>query len=587
MAKPGTVLAIDQGTTSSRAIVFGADLGVLGLAQREFAQHYPASGWVEHDPEDIWRTTVETARQALAAAKLGASDIAAIGITNQRETCVVWDRRTGQPIHRAIVWQDRRTAEACRTLKRAGHEPTVTAKTGLLLDPYFSATKIAWLLDHVEGARALAKAGHLAFGTIDSFLIWRLTGGKVHATDATNASRTLLYDIAKGAFDDDLLALFDVPRSMLPRGARLQCRPTARPSRRSSAAPSPSSASPATSRRPPSARPASSPAWSRPPTAPAASRCSTRATKPVASHNRLLTTVAYQLDGKRTYALEGAIFIAGAAVQWLRDGLRVIASAPESGALAAKADPGQDVYLVPAFVGLGAPYWQPEARGALFGLTRATGAAELARAALEAVCYQTRDLLEAMHSDWSASGRPRPCCASTAAWWRATGPCSSWPTSSTRPWSGRPSARPPRWASPGSPATRPACGRTRRASPSCGSSTALSRRRWPRPSASASTPAGSAPSAPCSGMRGVGGATASARAYFVMQNVDPRSSWGAFDHVSELLGVPIDARLHCRPHRGGDCWLAARLRWLRCGVDIGARVQPDARAHKLPLLSAM
>jgi glycerol kinase len=216
MAKAGTVLAIDQGTTSSRAILFGADLTLLGLAQREFAQHYPASGWVEHDPEDIWRTTVETARQALAAAKLGAGDIAAIGITNQRETCVIWDRRTGRPIHRAIVWQDRRTAEVCRSLKRAGHEPAVTAKTGLLLDPYFSATKIAWLLDHVEGARALAKAGHLAFGTIDTFLIWRLTGGKVHATDATNASRTLLYDLAEGAFDDDLLALFDVPRSILP-----------------------------------------------------------------------------------------------------------------------------------------------------------------------------------------------------------------------------------------------------------------------------------------------------------------------------------------------------------------------------------
>ena len=224
MAKPGTVLAIDQGTTSSRAIVFGADLRCWGSAQREFAQHYPASGWVEHDPEDIWRTTVETARQALAAAKLGAGDIAAIGITNQRETCVIWDRRTGQPIHRAIVWQDRRTAEACRIAEAAGHEPAVTAKTGLLLDPYFSATKIAWLLDHVEGARALAKAGHLAFGTIDTFLIWRLTGGKVHATDATNASRTLLYDIAKGAFDDDLLAPVRCAALDPARGARLQCR---------------------------------------------------------------------------------------------------------------------------------------------------------------------------------------------------------------------------------------------------------------------------------------------------------------------------------------------------------------------------
>ncbi len=217
MGQAGTVLALDQGTTSSRAIVFGPDLAILGQGQREFAQHYPASGWVEHDPEDIWRTTVETARQALAAAGLAAGDIAAIGITNQRETCLVWDRRTGKPIHRAIVWQDRRTAGMCRDLKERGHEPMVTAKTGLLLDPYFSATKIAWLLDNVEGARARAEAGHLAFGTVDTFLLWRLTGGRVHATDATNASRTLLYDIAKGAFDDDLLRLFGVPRSMLPQ----------------------------------------------------------------------------------------------------------------------------------------------------------------------------------------------------------------------------------------------------------------------------------------------------------------------------------------------------------------------------------
>src|SRR5256885_1861434 len=404
MAKPGTVLAIDQGTTSSRAIVFGADLALLGLAQREFAQHYPASGWVEHDPEDIWRTTVETARQALESAKLGAGDIAAIGITNQRETCVIWDRRTGRPIHRAIVWQDRRTAEACRRLKRAGHESVVTAKTGLLLDPYFSATKIAWLLDHVEGARALAKAGHLAFGTIDSFLIWRLTGGKVHATDATNASRTLLYDLSKGAFDDDLLKLFDVPRSMLPevRDCNAQYGVT-EASILGAAIPILSVAGDQQAAT--IGQACFSPGMVK---ATYGTGCFTlinTGAKPVASRNRLLTTVAYQLDGKRTYALEGAIFIAGAAVQWLRDGLRIIASAPESGALAAKADPGQDVYLVPAFVGLGAPYWQPEARGALFGLTRATGPNEIARAALEAVCYQTRDLLEAMHSDWSAQAK--------------------------------------------------------------------------------------------------------------------------------------------------------------------------------------
>jgi glycerol kinase len=404
MAKPGAILAMDQGTTSSRAIVFGSDLAILGSGQREFAQHYPASGWVEHDPEDIWRTSVETARQALAAAKLGAGDIAAVGITNQRETCVLWDRRTGKPIHRAIVWQDRRTADMCRALKRAGHEPMVTAKTGLLLDPYFSATKIAWLLDNVDGARALASAGHLAFGTIDTFLLWRLTGGRVHATDATNASRTLLYDIAKGDFDDDLLRLFNVPRSILPEvrdcnaaygttepsilGAGVAIRGVAGDQQAATIG-----------------QACFAPGMVKATYGTGCFALLNTGDKPVASKSRLLTTIAYQLDGKRTYALEGAIFIAGAAVQWLRDGLKIIASAPESGALAAKSDPAQDVYLVPAFVGLGAPYWQPDARGALFGLTRATGTNEMARAALEAVCYQTRDLLEAMRRDWSAGAK--------------------------------------------------------------------------------------------------------------------------------------------------------------------------------------
>jgi glycerol kinase len=347
------------------------------------------------------RTTVETARQALTAAKLGAGDIAAIGITNQRETCIIWDRRTGRPIHRAIVWQDRRTAEQCRNLKRAGHEPAIAAKTGLLLDPYFSATKIAWLLDHVEGARGLAKAGHLAFGTIDSFLIWRLTGGKVHATDATNASRTLLYDISKGAFDDELLTLFDVPRSLLPEVRDCNAAyGVTEPSILGGAIPILGVAGDQQAAT--IGQACFSPGMVKATYGTGCFALINTGEKPVASRNRLLTTVAYQLDGKRTYALEGAIFIAGAAVQWLRDGLRIIASASQSGGLAAKADPGQDVYLVPALVGLGAPYWQPEARGALFGLTRATGPSELARAALEAVCYQTRDLLEAMHSDWSA-----------------------------------------------------------------------------------------------------------------------------------------------------------------------------------------
>ena len=398
------ILALDQGTTSSRAIVFGPDLTILGLGQREFAQHYPASGWVEHDPDDIWRTTVETARQAIAAARLAPKDIAAIGITNQRETCIVWDRRTGRPIHRALVWQDRRTADMCRALKDAGHEPMVTAKTGLLLDPYFSATKIAWLLDNVEGARQQAEAGHLAFGTVDCFLIWQLTGGRVHATDATNAARTLLCDIHNGAWDSELLKLFNVPASMLPEvrdsnanfgateasifGAALPILGVAGDQQAATIG-----------------QACFKPGMIKSTYGTGCFAVLNTGDTPVASKNRLLTTVAYQLDGKRTYALEGAIFIAGAAVQWLRDGLKIIASAPESGALAESADGAQDVYLVPAFVGLGAPYWQPDARGALFGLTRGSGPAEVARAALEAVCYQTRDMLEAMHREWDSGSR--------------------------------------------------------------------------------------------------------------------------------------------------------------------------------------
>jgi glycerol kinase len=404
MTVSGSILALDQGTTSSRAIVFGPDLAIRGLAQREFAQHFPASGWVEHDADDIWRTTVETARQAVAGSRLAAKDVAAIGITNQRETCLVWDRRTGRPIHRAIVWQDRRTADTCRMLKDAGHEPMVTARTGLLLDPYFSATKIEWLLDNVEGARKVAEAGHLAFGTVDSFLIWQLTGGRVHATDATNASRTLLYDIHKCAWDDDLLKLFGVPRAMLPEvrdsngdfgmtedsilGATLPILGVAGDQQAATIG-----------------QACFCPGMVKSTYGTGCFAVLNTGERPVPSQNRLLTTIAYRLDGKPTYALEGAIFIAGAAVQWLRDGLKIIASAPESGTLAANADGTQDVYLVPAFVGLGAPYWRPEARGALFGLTRATGPAEVACAALEAVCYQTRDLLEAMQRDWTTEAK--------------------------------------------------------------------------------------------------------------------------------------------------------------------------------------
>lgn len=404
MAQSGSILALDQGTTSSRAIVFSPRLEVLGLAQREFAQHFPASGWVEHDPDDIWRTTLETAQQALGAAGLAARDIAAIGITNQRETCLIWDRRTSRPIHRALVWQDRRTADACRMLKAEGAEPLVTRKTGLLLDPYFSATKIAWLLDNVPGARALADAGHLAFGTIDTYLMWQLTGGKVHATDATNASRTMLYDITTGAFDDELLRLFRVPRSILPEVRDCNARYGAtEPSLFGAAIPILGVAGDQQAAT--IGQACFSPGMVKATYGTGCFALINTGDKPVASRSRLLTTVAYQLSGKRCYALEGSIFMAGAAVQWLRDGLKIIASAPMSGALAAQADASQDVVLVPAFVGLGAPYWQPDARGAMFGLTRATTAAEIAQATLEAVCLQTRDLVEAMQADWGAQAR--------------------------------------------------------------------------------------------------------------------------------------------------------------------------------------
>ena len=396
----GAILAIDQGTTSSRAIVFDSNLDVLGGSQREFPQHFPSSGYVEHDPEDIWTTTLATARTAIQNAKLIPQNIAAIGITNQRETCVIWDRRTGKPIHRAIVWQDRRTAAMCERLKSENLESTVTAKTGLLLDPYFSGTKVAWLLDNVSGARALAEAGHLAFGTIDTFLVWRLTDGKVHATDATNASRTLFYDIHRGVWDDDLLRIFNVPRTLLPTvhdsaadfgdtdpsllGAAIKIRGIAGDQQAALIGQACFDAG-----------------MMKATYGTGCFALLNTGSSPVASRNRLLTTVAYQLGGQRHYALEGAIFIAGAAVQWLRDGLGIIKSAAETASLADAADPGQKLVLVPAFVGLGAPYWQADARGAIFGLSRNSGPAEFARAALESVAFQTRDLLQAMQRDWT------------------------------------------------------------------------------------------------------------------------------------------------------------------------------------------
>ena len=395
----GHILAIDQGTTSSRAIVFDRNRRVAGVGQREFAQHYPRSGWVEHDPEDIWTSVVATAKTALDKAGIAAADLAGIGITNQRETVVIWDRATRKPIHNAIVWQDRRTAPVCQRLKKEGVEKTFTKKTGLLLDPYFSGTKIAWLLDNVRGARKRAEAGELLAGTIDCFLLWRLTGGKVHATDATNASRTLLFNIATQAWDDELLKILRVPRQLLPEvldsaadfgatdpvilGAAVPILGVAGDQQAATIG-----------------QACFHPGMVKSTYGTGCFAVLNTGADMVRSRNRLLTTVAYRLDGEVTYALEGSIFIAGAAVQWLRDGIKVIGKADESGDLAAKADETQSVYLVPAFVGLGAPYWDAEARGAIFGLTRNSGPAEFARAALESVAYQTYDLLEAMKKDW-------------------------------------------------------------------------------------------------------------------------------------------------------------------------------------------
>ena len=399
---PNHLIAIDQGTTSTRAIVFDAALAPCGSAQHELQQHYPAPGWVEHDPEEIWQATVVTVREAMAAAGLTPKDIAGIGITNQRETSVIWDRATGKPIHKAIVWQDRRTADFCEALRASGHEPEIAGKSGLLLDPYFSASKIAWLLDNVDGARAKAQAGALAFGTIDSFLLWRLTGGQAHATDATNAARTMLLNIDSGAWDEGLCKIFGVPMALLPRvqdcagefgvtapelfGGPIRILGIAGDQQAATVG-----------------QGCFSPGMMKSTYGTGCFVLLNTGSERIASRNRLLTTIAYQLDGKRTYALEGAIFIAGAAVQWLRDGLKIIAKSSEVGALAERADPAEQVYLVPAFVGLGAPYWDPQARGAIYGLTRNSGAPEIARAALDAVGYQTRDLLEAMRADWPAS----------------------------------------------------------------------------------------------------------------------------------------------------------------------------------------
>ncbi|MGQ0567426.1 MAG: glycerol kinase GlpK [Gemmobacter sp.] len=400
---PPHILAIDQGTTSSRAIVFDRGLRVVATAQEEFPQAYPASGWVEHDPSDLWSTVAGTARAVIEKAGLTATDIAAIGITNQRETTLVWDRTTGQPIHNAIVWQDRRTADTCARLKADGLEPLITSRTGLLLDPYFSGTKVAWMLDHVPGSRERAARGELLFGTVDTWLIWKLTGGRVHATDATNAARTLLYNIANGEWDADICAALDVPMAMLPEvrdcaadfgvtradlfGREIAILGVAGDQQAATVG-----------------QACFSPGMMKSTYGTGCFALLNTGPQMVASTNRLLTTIAYQLDGKPTYALEGSIFIAGAVVQWLRDGLKMIRAAPETQPLAEAADPGQDVVLVPAFTGLGAPHWRPDCRGAIYGLTRNSGPAEIARAALESVGFQTRDLLQAMRADWGGAG---------------------------------------------------------------------------------------------------------------------------------------------------------------------------------------
>ncbi len=393
------ILAIDQGTTSSRAIIFDAEMRVVATAQEEFKQHFPQSGWVEHDVSDIWSSTASTCRGAIEKAGLSARDIAAIGITNQRETTLVWDRDTGAPIHNAIVWQDRRTSAMCQDLKADGFEAEVAEKTGLILDPYFSGTKLKWLLDNVDGARAKAKAGKLMFGTVDSYLIWKLTGGVSHVTDATNAARTMLYNIREGQWDADICARFDIPMAMLPEVR--DCASdfgTTRPDLFGGSLPILGVAGDQQAAT--IGQACFAPGMLKSTYGTGCFALLNTGDTLVRSQSRLLGTIAYQFDGKPTYALEGSIFIAGAVVQWLRDGLKIIREASETQPLAERADVGQELYMVPAFTGLGAPYWDAEARGAIYGLTRNSGPEEFARAALESVGFQTRDLLEAMKSDW-------------------------------------------------------------------------------------------------------------------------------------------------------------------------------------------
>ncbi len=390
------VLALDQGTTSSRAILFDHAGSIRAVAQREFAQLYPQPGWVEHDPMEIWATQSAVMTEALAKAAVAPADVAAIGITNQRETTVLWERATGRPVANAIVWQDRRTAPMCDALRTAGHEPTFTRKTGLVLDAYFSGTKLKWLLDNVPGAREHATRGELAFGTVDSWLIWNLSGGTKHVTDASNASRTLLFDIRRGDWDDELLGLLDVPRAVLP---------TVVPSSGICAEAAvagvsvPIAGIAGDQQAALFGQACLEPGLAKNTYGTGCFLLLNTGPTAVTSNNHLLTTVAWRRGGTTDYALEGSVFIAGAVVQWLRDGLKIIRSAAEVEALAASVPDNGGVYLVPAFAGLGAPHWDAYARGAIFGLTRGATGAHLARAALEAIAFQSAEVLRAMEAD--------------------------------------------------------------------------------------------------------------------------------------------------------------------------------------------
>jgi glycerol kinase len=395
------ILAIDQGTTSSRAILFDRKGQVAAVAQQEFTQHFPHDGWIEHNPEDIWETVVATCREVIGKAAISADQIAGIGITNQRETSILWDRKTGKPLYNAIVWQDRRTSDMCQSLRDKGYNDIVQAKTGLLIDPYFSATKLAWMLDNVTDARERAEQGELAFGTVDSYLIWRLTGGQQHVTDATNASRTALFNIHTQEWDEELLALFNIPANLLPEvkdssddfgtteahwlGSALPIAGVAGDQQAALVG-----------------QACFQPGMGKSTYGTGCFMIVNTGETPSLSRNRLLTTIGYRLNGKPTYAMEGSIFVAGATVQWLRDGLNLFADASETEALAQETRSGHSVYLVPAFTGLGAPHWDPKARGAIFGLTRDTGIAEIVAAGLQAVCYQTRDLQHCMNDDMEA-----------------------------------------------------------------------------------------------------------------------------------------------------------------------------------------